>query len=101
MDLDYVFLTAMPLTWSLVDDSWPIRWYCCWSTQYSTEALRCAAVGTGAEGGEVIIWLVMRGVMAPQVREGYQCCYAPMTTGIDLLALQDDVVPEGANAPTV
>ncbi|GGO83464.1 protocatechuate 4,5-dioxygenase subunit beta [Marinobacterium nitratireducens] len=43
----------------------------------------------GAEGGEVIMWLVMRGALTPQVREVHQFYYAPMTTGISVLALEN------------
>jgi len=43
----------------------------------------------GAEGGEVIMWLVMRGAMNPKVRRLHRNYYAPMTTGMALLTLQD------------
>lgn len=41
----------------------------------------------GAEGGEVIMWLTMRGAMTQEVEQVHQFYYAPMTTGIGLLAL--------------
>ncbi|WP_221796178.1 class III extradiol dioxygenase family protein [Oceanobacter mangrovi] len=43
----------------------------------------------GAEGGEVIMWLVMRGAMADEVEEKHRFYYAPMTTGIAVLALEN------------
>ena len=43
----------------------------------------------GAEGGEVIMWLIMRGAMSRNVRRLHRNYYAPMTTGMALLTLQD------------
>lgn len=43
----------------------------------------------GAEAVEVIMWLIMRGAMAPQVRELHRNYYAPMTTGMAVLGLVD------------
>jgi protocatechuate 4,5-dioxygenase beta chain len=43
----------------------------------------------GAEAVELIMWLVMRGAMAPQVRQTYRNYYAPMTTGMGLIAMVD------------
>lgn len=43
----------------------------------------------GAEGCEVIMWLVMRGAMGAQVRELHRTYYAPMTTGMALLTLEE------------
>ena len=43
----------------------------------------------GAEGGEVIMWLIMRGALTPRVRCVHRNYYAPMTTGMALLTLQD------------
>ncbi|MCG7601289.1 protocatechuate 3,4-dioxygenase [Halomonas sp. McH1-25] len=43
----------------------------------------------GAEGGEVIMWFVMRGAMTERVNEVHRFYYAPMTTGIGLLALEN------------
>jgi len=43
----------------------------------------------GAEGGEVIMWLIMRGALSPSVRRLHRNYYAPMTTGMALLTLQD------------
>ncbi|SEG85690.1 class III extradiol dioxygenase family protein [Marinobacterium lutimaris] len=44
----------------------------------------------GAEGGEVIMWLVMRGAMTEQVKERHRFYYAPMTTGMAVLALENE-----------
>lgn len=43
----------------------------------------------GAEGGEVIMWLIMRGALSPSVRRLHRNYYAPMTTGMALLTLHD------------
>jgi len=43
----------------------------------------------GAEGGEVIMWLIMRGALSRNVRRVHRNYYAPMTTGMALLTLQD------------
>ncbi len=43
----------------------------------------------GAEAVELIMWLVMRGAMAQDVRVVHCNYYAPMTTGMGLIALQD------------
>jgi protocatechuate 4,5-dioxygenase beta chain len=43
----------------------------------------------GAEAVELILWLVMRGAMAPAVRRIQRSYYAPMTTGMGLIALED------------
>ena len=43
----------------------------------------------GAEGCEVIMWFVMRGAMTERVEEVHRFYYAPMTTGIGLLALNN------------
>jgi protocatechuate 4,5-dioxygenase, beta chain len=46
-------------------------------------------VAAGAEGAETIMWLVMRGAMAPSVRRLHRNYYAPMTTGLGLITLED------------
>jgi protocatechuate 4,5-dioxygenase beta chain len=46
-------------------------------------------VAAGAEAVELIMWLTMRGAMADQVRCVHRNYYAPMTTGMGLLALED------------
>jgi protocatechuate 4,5-dioxygenase beta chain len=43
----------------------------------------------GAEAVELIMWLVMRGAMAPKVRLVHRNYYAPMTTGMGLIAMED------------
>ncbi len=43
----------------------------------------------GVEGIEVMIWLIMRGAMAPNVRQRHRNYYAPMTTGMGLLTFED------------
>src|SRR5229473_2841350 len=43
----------------------------------------------GAEAVELIMWLVMRGAMAPAVKKTHVNYYAPMTTGMGLIAIVD------------
>jgi protocatechuate 4,5-dioxygenase beta chain len=43
----------------------------------------------GAEAVELIMWLVMRGALAPAVKRIHRSYYAPMTTGMGLIALED------------
>ncbi len=43
----------------------------------------------GAEAVELIMWLAMRGAMAGKVRRVHRNYYAPMTTGMGLIALED------------
>jgi hypothetical protein len=43
----------------------------------------------GAEAVELIMWLVMRGAMAPSVEQLHINYYAPMTTGMGLTAMRD------------
>lgn len=43
----------------------------------------------GAEAVELIMWLVMRGAMRPKVRLVHRNYYAPMTTGMGLIAMDD------------
>jgi protocatechuate 4,5-dioxygenase beta chain len=43
----------------------------------------------GAEAVELIMWLVMRGAMASSVKMTYANYYAPMTTGMGLIAMVD------------
>jgi Uncharacterized conserved protein len=44
----------------------------------------------GVEGMEVMIWLIMRGALGPNVRQVHRNYYAPMTTGMGLLTLVDE-----------
>lgn len=43
----------------------------------------------GAEGIELIMWLVMRGAVADKARRVHRNYYAPMTTGMGLITLTD------------
>lgn len=43
----------------------------------------------GAEAVELIMWLVMRGALAENVQRVHRNYYAPMTTGMGLIAMQD------------
>jgi protocatechuate 4,5-dioxygenase beta chain len=43
----------------------------------------------GAEAVELIMWLTMRGALSPRVRRVQRNYYAPMTTGMGLIALED------------
>ena len=43
----------------------------------------------GAEAVELIMWLVMRGALSDEVRRAHRNYYAPMTTGMGLIALED------------
>jgi protocatechuate 4,5-dioxygenase beta chain len=43
----------------------------------------------GAEGIEIIMWLVMRGALSPTARRVHRSYYAPMTTGMGLLTLEE------------
>jgi protocatechuate 4,5-dioxygenase beta chain len=41
----------------------------------------------GAEGIELIMWLVMRGALPSKVKRMHRSYYAPMTTGMGLITL--------------
>jgi hypothetical protein len=43
----------------------------------------------GAEGIELIMWMVMRGAMSGDARRMHRNYYAPMTTGMGLLTFQE------------
>ncbi len=45
----------------------------------------------GAEGIELIMWLVMRGAMSDEAKRIHRNYYAPMTTGMGLITLQETV----------
>lgn len=45
----------------------------------------------GAEAVELIMWLVMRGALSPRARRVHRHYYAPMTTGMGLIAFEDAV----------
>jgi gallate dioxygenase len=44
----------------------------------------------GVEGAEVIMWLVMRGAMAPRIHKRHQSYYLPSMTGIATAIYEDD-----------
>ncbi len=44
----------------------------------------------GAEAVELIMWLTMRGALSERVRRAHRNYYAPMTTGMGLIAMEDD-----------
>lgn len=44
----------------------------------------------GMEGSEVIMWLVMRGAMAPKIKKLHQSYYLPSMTGIATAIYEDD-----------
>jgi gallate dioxygenase len=44
----------------------------------------------GLEGAEVIMWLIMRGALAPKVRKIHQSYYLPSMTPIAALVLEDE-----------
>jgi gallate dioxygenase len=46
----------------------------------------------GWEGGEVIMWLIMRGAMASKIRKLHQSYYLPSMTAIGTAIFEDDVV---------
>ena len=43
----------------------------------------------GAEAVELIMWLTMRGALAPQARRVHRHYYAPMTTGMGLITFEE------------
>ena len=43
----------------------------------------------GAEAVELIMWLTMRGALTPDVERKHRNYYAPMTTGMGLITMQD------------
>ena len=51
----------------------------------------------GMEGAEVIMWLIMRGAMAPKVKKLHQAYYLPSMTAISAVIYEDDP----ASLPTV
>lgn len=44
----------------------------------------------GVESVEVMMWMAMRGVLAPEVRVAHQYYAAPMLTGYGLLVLEEN-----------
>jgi gallate dioxygenase len=51
----------------------------------------------GVEGAEVIMWLVMRGALAPKIRKLHQSYYLPSMTGIAAAIYEDDAAPAPAD----
>jgi gallate dioxygenase len=47
----------------------------------------------GWEGGEVIVWLVMRGAMGSNVRKLQQSYYLPPMTAIGIVIYEEDAEP--------
>ncbi len=43
----------------------------------------------GAEAVELIMWLTMRGALAPKAKRLHRHYYAPMTTGMGLITFED------------
>ena len=43
----------------------------------------------GAEAVELIMWLTMRGAVAPRARRVHRHYYAPMTTGMGLITFEE------------
>ena len=43
----------------------------------------------GVEGIELIMWLVMRGALSPDAKRVHRNYYAPMTTGMGLVTLEE------------
>ncbi|MCY0965103.1 class III extradiol dioxygenase family protein [Parathalassolituus penaei] len=75
-----------------INEEWDQQWLQRIQTepeQLADTSTRDLMLAAGAEGGEVIMWLVMRGAMADNVEEVHRFYYAPMTTGIAVLALQN------------
>jgi gallate dioxygenase len=54
----------------------------------------------GWEGGEVIMWLIMRGAMASKVRKLHQSYYLPSMTAIGTAIYEDDVVERAEESST-
>jgi len=52
----------------------------------------------GMEGSEVVMWLVMRGALAPKVRKLHQAYYLPSMTPIATLIYEDDSPPPEAES---
>ena len=56
----------------------------------------------GVEGAEIIMWLVLRGAMAPRIRCLHRSYYLPSMTAIATAIYEDDVdEPAAAEAPAV
>jgi gallate dioxygenase len=53
----------------------------------------------GMEGSEVIMWLIMRGALAPKVKKLHQAYYLPSMTPIATVIFEDDVADAPAESP--
>jgi gallate dioxygenase len=53
----------------------------------------------GFEGAEVIMWLVMRGALAPKIRKLHQSYYLPSMTGIATAIYEDEESPASPPDP--
>jgi gallate dioxygenase len=53
----------------------------------------------GMEGSEVIMWLVMRGALAPKVKKLHQAYYLPSMTPIATVIFEDDGVETPSESP--
>jgi gallate dioxygenase len=53
----------------------------------------------GMEGSEVIMWLVMRGALAPKVKKLHQAYYLPSMTPIATVILENDSTETDAESP--
>jgi len=53
----------------------------------------------GMEGSEVIMWLVMRGALAPKVRKLHQAYYLPSMTPIATVIFENDSTETDAESP--
>jgi gallate dioxygenase len=53
----------------------------------------------GMEGAEVIMWLIMRGALAPKVRKLHQAYYLPSMTPIATVIFEDDMNEVPAETP--
>ena len=71
-------------------------WDNSWLDRIESEPAALAALthqdimeAAGAEAVELIIWLTMRGALSEGARRAHRNYYAPMTTGMGLIALED------------
>ncbi len=71
-------------------------WDNSWLDRIETDPAALAALthqdimeAAGAEAVELIMWLTMRGALSQRVRRVHRNYYAPMTTGMGLIALED------------
>jgi gallate dioxygenase len=53
----------------------------------------------GMEGAEVIMWLIMRGALAPKVKKLHQAYYLPSMTPIATVIYENDTATSAGDAP--